>query len=79
VPVYVPEPLTKRMVLRHTSGLHQILGTCTEQPAAFLPLMRADVDGVPVAINLIASKPRYYLYAVVEKPAGLGHFHPEQR
>lgn len=72
-------PLTKRIVLKHPSGLWQILGASVEQPEAFLALHRADVDGQDLPINLIAARPRYYLFTVVQKPAGLGTFHEDQR
>lgn len=78
-PLPGPAPHEKRIVLRHPSGLYQILGASVEQPAAFLELHRATVDGQSVPINLVASKPRYYLFTVVQKPEGLGTFHQQPR
>lgn len=74
-----PSRLEKRIVLKHPNGLHQILGATIEQPASFLQLARADVDGQSVPINLVASKPRYYLFTVLQKPEGLGTFDAQQR
>lgn len=74
-----PTPIHKRIVLRHPNGMHQILGATVEQPASFLQLARVDIDGESVSINLVAAKPRFYLFTVVEKPAGLGTFHEQQR
>jgi hypothetical protein len=78
-PLPGPAPSWKRLVLRHPDGLHQILGASVEQPESFLAMARADVDGQSVAINLVAAKPRYYLFTVVQKPEGLGTFHEQQR
>jgi hypothetical protein len=78
-PLPGPAPTLKRLVLRHPNGLHQILGVSVEQPASFLELHRATVDGATVPINLVAAKPRFYLFTVVQKPEGLGTFHEQQR
>lgn len=74
-----PRPLLKRIVLQHPNGLSQILGTSVEQPAAFLELQRATIDGQSLPINLVRVTPRAYIYTVVQKPAGLGTFHEQQR
>lgn len=69
----------KRIVLKHPNGLYQIIGASPEQPASFLTLQRATVDGQDMPINLVASKPRYYLFTVPMKPAGLGTFDARQQ
>ena len=63
----------KRMVLLHTDGLMQIFGVEDQQPAEIL----TNPDGV--SINLVAVKPRYYLYKpMLEKP-GLKTFNEHQQ
>lgn len=70
----------KRVVLRHPNGLHQILGVSLEQPPSFLELQRATVDGLSLPINLVAAKPRYYLFTIVQPPATIGGtLHEQQR
>lgn len=76
VPQYVPAPQIRRIVLRHPSGLHQILGANDQQPEAFGVVT---LNGKLTALSLIAAKPRYYLFTIVDKPEGLGQFHSEQR
>lgn len=52
---------TKRVVVRHTDGLYQILGTAIAQPD---PVIEARFNGKPTPIALVASTPRYYLFVV---------------
>lgn len=71
----------KRVVLKHPSGLHQILGTTDEQPDAFAgPEAGITINGERVAVNLVAAKPRFYLYTVVQAPMKrVDEFHTQQR
>lgn len=72
-------PLSKRVVLKHPSGLYQILGATAEQPDAFVgPDANVTIAGELVSLNLVAARPRYYLYTVVQAPAVLHDFHAQQ-
>jgi hypothetical protein len=74
----IDSPTHKRIVLRHPSGLYQILGDIDGQPTDFMPVEAGIlVDGVPTAINLVTVKRTYYLYCAVPAPAY--SFNPSQR
>lgn len=67
----------KRIVVEHPGGLMQICGLVTEgQPDTFIP---AGLSGWDYDVNLVASKPRYWLYRAVQKPEGLESFNPSQQ
>ena len=70
-------PPTRRIVLQHPDGLMQILGHAPTQPPEVMAL---PIEGAePLVVNLVAVKPRYYLYKpMLEKP-GLLKFNEHQQ
>lgn len=76
-------PIERRIVLRDEEGLHIIIGLTSVQPPDVLSL---NVPGA-TPINLVACKPRFWLYTPMMKPNTLNHdsmgapktFNPEQR
>lgn len=75
-----PTTLAKRIVVKHPSGLWQIVGETEAQPEAFVGLeAQVSIGGEPVCLNLVAARPRYYLYTVVQAPATTPTLHSQQR
>lgn len=78
--------LHKKIVIKHRSGLHQILGDTSQLPngnimdATFLPAVQFGDHVAPA--SLVTVKDRYVIYhELMDAPATgkLGEFHPEQR
>jgi hypothetical protein len=61
--------VNKRIVLKHPSGLYQILGEIDAQPDEWMPVEAGVViDGKPTALCLIAAHRTYYLYVPLMRP-----------
>jgi hypothetical protein len=76
-PALPPTQAPKRIVVEHANGIMQICGLVSEgQPDEYIT---RDISGWEYDVQLVASKPRYWLYRAVQKPAGLGTFNPAQR
>lgn len=63
----------KRMMLLREDGIMQFIGFSPTQP----PEVLADAEGH--AINLVAVKPRYYLYKPMAESPGLKRFNEHQQ
>lgn len=81
-PVATLAPVAKRIVIQLPGDQHQIVGLWEEahQPPDFIPEGAGVThQGVPIAVSLVAVKPRFYLYTIVQKPEGLKRFDEMQR
>jgi hypothetical protein len=68
----------KRVVVRHHSGLMQIIGLADTQPEE--TLIPAVLYGEQVLLNLVAAKPRFYLYTIMQSPSEtMQRFHRDQQ
>lgn len=65
-------PVLKRIVMRHPSGLHQILDTWQgPAPSVIAKESGVTISGQPVALQLREVTPRYLLYTVMPMSASV--------
>lgn len=81
-PKFPEIPRNQRVVVRHLSGLHQICGHTDDLPKGQVPdttLCTLPNPSRTVAVDLVASRPRYLLYKEANTDSGLGTFDKAQR